>query len=258
MIIDSHCHLDYEPINSSLDEVIERAKKNGVTNMLTISTEDKKYSKILEIVNKYKNVYGTYGIHPHEANVHQKINSKTIIEKIKMNNKIIGIGETGLDFYYNHSEKDIQIKLFLEHIKASRELNLPLIVHTRAAENETYNILKKENKNRDLKILIHCFTGSVDFAKKILDLNCYISASGIVTFKKSSELRKAFEIVPLERLLVETDSPYLSPEPLRGKSNEPGNIIHTIKFLSNLKKIDYESIISQTSKNFLNLFGKLN
>ena len=166
MIIDSHCHLDYEPINSSLDEVIERAKKNGVTNMLTISTEDKKYSKILEIVNKYKNVYGTYGIHPHEANVHQKINSKTIIEKIKMNNKIIGIGETGLDFYYNHSEKDVQIKLFLEHIKASRELNLPLIVHTRAAENETYNILKKENKNRDLKILIHCFTGSVDFAKK--------------------------------------------------------------------------------------------
>ena len=154
--------------------------------------------------------------------------------------------------------KYIQIKLFLEHIKASRELNLPLIVHTRAAENETYNILKKENKNRDLKILIHCFTGSVDFAKKILDLNCYISASGIVTFKKSSELRKAFEIVPLERLLVETDSPYLSPEPLRGKSNEPGNIVHTIKFLSNLKKIDYESIISQTSKNFLNLFGKLN
>ena len=146
----------------------------------------------------------------------------------------------------------------MEHIKASRELNLPLIVHTRAAENETYNILKKENKNRDLKILIHCFTGSVDFAKKILDLNCYISASGIVTFKKSSELRKAFEIVPLERLLVETDSPYLSPEPLRGKSNEPGNIVHTIKFLSNLKKIDYESIISQTSKNFLNLFGKLN
>ena len=146
----------------------------------------------------------------------------------------------------------------MEHIKASRELNLPLIVHTRAAENETYNILKKENKNRDLKILIHCFTGSVDFAKKILDLNCYISASGIVTFKKSSELRKAFEVVPLERLLVETDSPYLSPEPLRGKSNEPGNIVHTIKFLSNLKKIDYESIISQTSKNFLNLFGKLN
>ena len=149
----------------------------------------------------------------------------------------------------------------MEHIKASRELNLPLIVHTRAAENETYNILKKENKNRDLKILIHCFTGSVDFAKKILDLNCYISASGIVTFKKSSELRKAFEIVPLERLskiLIETDAPYLSPEPLRGKSNEPGNIVHTIKFLSNLKKIDYESIISQTSKNFLNLFGKLN
>ena len=258
MIIDSHCHLDYEPINSSLDEVIQRANKNGVTNMLTISTEDKKYPKILEIINKYKNVYGTYGIHPHEANVHQKINSKTISDKVKMNKKIIGIGETGLDFYYNHSEKDIQIKLFLEHIKASRELNLPLIVHTRAAENETYNILKKENKNRDLKILIHCFTGSVDFAKKILDLNCYISASGIVTFKKSSELRKAFEIVPLERLLVETDSPYLSPEPLRGKSNEPGNIVHTIKFLSNLKKVDYESIASQTSKNFLNLFGKLN
>ncbi len=258
MIIDSHCHLDYEPINSSLDEVIERAKKNGVTNMLTISTEDKKYPKIIEIVNKYKNVYGTYGIHPHEANSHQKIDSKIISDKVKMNNKIIGIGETGLDFYYNRSKKDIQIKLFMEHIRASRELNLPLIVHSRAAENETFEILKKENKNRDLKILIHCFTGSADFAKKILDLNCYISASGIVTFKKSIDLRKAFEVVPIERLLVETDSPYLSPEPLRGKSNEPGNIIHTIKFLSNLKKVDYNLIVSQTSKNFFNLFGKLN
>ena len=258
MIIDSHCHLDYEPINSSLDQVIKRAKLNGVMNLLTISTQDKNFSKIIDIVNKYKNVFGTYGIHPHEANSHQEINFKTILKKIKLNKKIIGIGETGLDFYYNNSYKDIQIKLFLEHIKASRHLKLPLIIHTRSAEDETYEILKKENKNRDLKILIHCFTGSKDFAKRVLDLNCYISASGIITFKKSIELRKAFECVPLERLLVETDSPYLSPEPMRGKSNEPSNIIHTIRYLSNLKKIEYDKVVSETSRNFLNLFGNLN
>ena len=255
MIIDSHCHLTYEPMSSSLDETIKRANRDGVNYMLTISTEDKSFNNILDITKKYDCVYGTYGIHPHEAKKHKYINHKYITEKIKNNKKIIGIGESGLDFYYNHSDKKDQIKLFLEHTDASQQLNLPIIVHTRSAEDETLNVLEKAVKTKDLKILIHCFTGSKKFAFKLLDLGAYISASGVVTFKKSQELANTFKEIPLDKLLVETDSPYLSPEPIRGKSNEPSNIVHTIKFLSKLKSVSYEQLSTCTSKNFIKLFG---
>ena len=257
MIIDSHCHLTYEPMSSSLEETIKRANKDGVEFLLTISTEDKSFLNILDILDKYKCVYGSYGIHPHEAKQHKGIKFENIIEKVKQNKKIIGIGETGLDFYYNHSEKKDQIESFLEHIEASQKTNLPIIVHTRAAEDETFEILQKAVKKNNLKILIHCFTGSKDFAFKLLDIGAYISASGVVTFKKSQDLADTFKEIPLSRLLVETDSPYLAPEPLRGKPNEPSYIIHTVKFLSELKKVSIESISESTSKNFFNLFGKL-
>ena len=257
MIIDSHCHLTYEPMSSSLEETIKRANKDGVEFLLTISTEDKSFRNILDILDKYKCVYGSYGIHPHEAKQHKGIKFENIIEKVKQNKKIIGIGETGLDFYYNHSEKKDQIESFLEHIEASQKTNLPIIVHTRAAEDETFEILQKAVKKNNLKILIHCFTGSKDFAFKLLDIGAYISASGVVTFKKSQDLADTFKEIPLNRLLVETDSPYLAPEPLRGKPNEPSYIIHTVKFLSELKKVSIENISDSTSKNFFNLFGKL-
>ena len=257
MIIDSHCHLTYEPMSSSLEETIKRANKDGVEFLLTISTEDKSFSNILNILDKYKCVYGSYGIHPHEAKQHKGIKFENIIEKVKQNKKIIGIGETGLDFYYNHSEKKDQINSFLEHIEASQQTNLPIIVHTRSAEDETFEILQKAVKKNNLKILIHCFTGSKDFAFKLLDIGAYISASGVVTFKKSQDLADTFKEIPLNRLLVETDSPYLAPEPLRGKPNEPSYIIHTVKFLSELKKVSIENISDSTSKNFFNLFGKL-
>ncbi|MDA1197975.1 MAG: TatD family hydrolase [Proteobacteria bacterium] len=258
MIIDSHCHLEYEPINSSLKEVINRAFKNGVEYLLSISTTNESYDKIIKIVENYKNVYGTYGIHPHETNNYKNLTSLEIIKKASLNNKIIGIGETGLDFYYDHSDRNIQKKIFIEHIKAAQNLNLPLIVHTRSAEDETYEILKIEKKNKDFKILIHCFTGSKIFAHKLVDLGCYISASGVVTFKKSKELAETFLTLPNDRLLVETDSPYLSPEPLRGKTNEPSHIVHTVNFLANLKGIDAKSFAETTSSNFFKLFGKLN
>ena len=258
MIIDSHCHLEYEPINSSLKEVINRAFKNGVEYLLSISTTNESYDKIITIVENYKNVYGTYGIHPHETNNYKNLTSLEIIKKASLNNKIIGIGETGLDFYYDHSDRNIQKKIFIEHIKAAQNLNLPLIVHTRSAEDETYEILKIEKKNKDFKILIHCFTGSKIFALKLVDLGCYISASGVVTFKKSKELAETFLTLPNDRLLVETDSPYLSPEPLRGKTNEPSHIVHTVNFLANLKGIDAKSFAETTSSNFFKLFGKLN
>ena len=258
MIIDSHCHLEYEPMSLTLDQVVARANKDGVKYLLTISTTDTSLNKILKITEDFNCVYGTYGIHPHEAKNHKYIKSKDIIEKVKLSKKIIGIGETGLDFYYNHSEKKDQIKSFEEHIISAQELNIPLIVHTRSAEIETLQLLKRKKKEKDFKILIHCFTGSRDFAFKLLDLNAYISASGVVTFRKSQILANIFKEIPNEKILVETDSPYLSPEPLRGKSNEPSHIVHTVKFLSEIKKIPFNEFSQITTNNFFKLFGKLN
>ena len=258
MIIDSHCHLTYEPMSSSLKETIRRANNDGVKYLLTISTEDKSFNNILDIVDNYSSVYGTYGIHPHEAKKHKKIKSDYIVEKVNKNKKIIGIGESGLDFYYNHSEKKDQISSFLEHIDASQKVNLPLIVHTRSAEYDTLEILKKATQKKDLKILIHCFTGTKEFAFKLLDIGAYISASGVVTFKKSKELAETFKEIPANRILVETDSPYLAPEPLRGKPNEPSYITHTVRFLSELRNVSYEKFSDSTTQNFFNLFGKLN
>ena len=258
MIIDSHCHLTYEPMSKSLHETIERANREGVKYILTISTEDKSFDKILKIVDEHKSVYGTYGIHPHEAKLHQYVKSKDIINRINQNKKIIGIGETGLDFYYNHSEKKDQICSFEEHISAAQEKNLPLIVHTRSAENETLEILKKHLKQKNTKILIHCFTGTREFAFKLIDLGVYISARGVVTFKKSQELANTFKDIPNDKILVETDAPYLAPVPLRGKPNEPSFIIHTVKFLSEIKKLSFDEFSKITTNNFFNLFGKLN
>ena len=258
MIIDSHCHLTYEPMSKALNETIKRANKDGVKYMLTISTEDKSFDKIIKIVKEYDSVYGTYGIHPHEAKSHQNIKSRDIINKVNQNKKIIGIGETGLDFYYNHSEKKDQINSFEEHIAAAQEKNLPLIIHTRSAEKDTYEILEKWLKRKNIKILIHCFTGTREFAFKLLDLGAYISASGVVTFNKSQDLANTFKDIPNERILVETDAPYLAPVPLRGKSNEPSYIIHTVKFLSKIKKLSFDDFSNITTNNFFNLFGKLN
>ena len=257
MIIDSHCHLTYEPLINTLEETINRANKDGVKYLLTISTEDKSYDKILNITNNYKCVYGTYGIHPHEAKNHTNLKSVDIINKIKKSKKIIGIGETGLDFYYNHSERNDQVNSFVQHIHACQESQLPLIVHTRSAEEETLKILRDEKNKKDFKILIHCFTGSKKFAFDLLDLGAFISASGVVTFKKSQELADTFKKIPENRILVETDSPYLAPVPLRGKPNEPSYITHTVNFLSKIKNISYDSFSNTTTQNFFNLFGKL-
>ncbi len=258
MIIDSHCHLNYEPMSLSLKETIERANKDGVKYLLTISTEDKSYNKILKIISNNDCVYGSYGIHPHEAKNHKSINSEEIIKKARLNKKIIGIGESGLDFYYNHSNKKDQINCFEEHIIAAQNTQLPLIVHTRNAEFETLEILKKRLNEKNFKFVIHCFTGTKEFAFKLLDLGAYISASGVVTFKKSNDLVNTFKEMPNNKILVETDSPYLAPVPLRGKSNEPSYIIHTVKFLSKLKDISFEDFSNITTQNFFNLFGKLN
>ena len=254
MIIDSHCHLDYSNLYDQLDDVIRRAEYNQVKYLLTICTTLESFEKIKLIVQKYKNVYGTVGIHPHESQKYTNIDSKFILNLKNKYKKIIGIGETGLDFYYNHSDKEIQKKSFIEHISAASQLNIPIIIHSRNAEKETYEILKSEKKNSNLKVLIHCFTGSKDFAKKLIDLNCYISVSGIITFKNSAELDDTISSIPIENLLVETDSPYLAPIPYRGKSNEPSYIVHTVEKLSQIKNVSKEYVMSSTTNNFKKLF----
>ena len=255
MITDSHCHLDYPKLYDQLDDIVKRAEYNQVKYLLTICTTLESFERIKLIITKYKNIYGTFGIHPHESEKYPQVDSKFILNIKNKHNKIIGIGETGLDFYYNHSEKEIQKKSFIEHISAASQLNIPIIVHSRNAEVDTYEILKSESKNSNLKVLIHCFTGSRDFAKKLIDLNFYISVSGIITFKKSTELADTVSSIPMENLLVETDSPYLAPLPYRGKDNEPSYIIHTVEKLSQIKKLPNESIVINTTNNFMKLFN---
>ena len=254
MIVDSHCHLDDTNLYNQLDDVVKRAQQNQVKYLLTICTTLESFEKIKLIIDKYKNIFGTFGIHPHESKKYTNIDLKFILNLKKKYKKIIGIGETGLDFYYNHSDKEIQKKSFVEHINAASQLNIPLIVHSRNAEIDTYDILKSEKKNSELKVLMHCFTGSKNFAKKLIDINCYISVSGIITFKNSTELADTVSSIPLNNLLVETDSPYLAPIPYRGKTNEPSYIIHTVKKLSEIKKISKEKVITNTTNNFKNLF----
>ncbi|HJO77670.1 MAG TPA: TatD family hydrolase [Pelagibacteraceae bacterium] len=255
MIIDSHCHLDYSNLFNQLDDVVKRAEDKQVKYFLTICTTLESFEKIKFIINKYRNIYGTFGIHPHETKNFTNINSKFILKLKNRHKKVIGIGETGLDYYYNYSDKEIQKKSFIEHINAASELNIPVIVHSRNAEIDTYEILESEKKNSNLKVLMHCFTGSKDFAKKLIDINCYISASGIITFKNSTELADTVSSIPIERLLVETDAPYLSPLPYRGKSNEPSYIVHTVEKLSQIKNLSVKDVMKKTSDNFFQLFN---
>ena len=252
-MIDSHCHLDHEPLLENLIDVINRSKEIGITKLLTICTTLDSFEKIKTIVSKDDMIYGTFGIHPHETENNQ-IDKQTIIKAVKENNKIIGIGETGLDFFYNHSNKERQISSFEAHIEASIELSRPLIIHSRNAEKETFDILNSY-KNSNLKILMHCFTGSLEFSKKLLTLNAFFSASGIITFKNSIELQNTFKTIPLNKLLIETDSPFLAPIPMRGKKNEPSYIKFTAEKLSSIREKSVSQIIELTSNNFNNLFN---
>ena len=253
-MIDSHCHLDHTPLFENLIDVLNRSKEIGITKLLTICTTLDSFEKIKVIIEKDQMIYGTFGIHPHETE-NNLVTKETIIKFVKENNKIIGIGETGLDFFYNHSDKRKQIESFKTHIEASIDLNIPIIIHSRNAEDETFEILNLY-KNKNLKILMHCFTGSLEFSKKLLSLNAYFSASGIITFKNSLDLQKTFETIPLEKLLIETDSPFLAPIPMRGKKNEPSFIKYTLSKMALLKDVSNEKMTTITTNNFNMLFFK--
>ena len=253
-MIDSHCHLDHEPLLSNLDGIIQRSKKVGIEKILTISTSIESFSRVKEIVKKDDIIYGSIGIHPHEADKNI-VDSGFFNKNLRENKKIIGIGETGLDYYYDNSDRKKQIESFKIHINAALENNLPLIVHSRNAEENTFDILN-EFKDTKLNILMHCFTGSQKFAEDLLNLNTYFSASGIITFKNSKELQKTFKFLPLDRILIETDSPFLAPVPNRGKKNEPSFINFTSKKLAEIKAIEKSKLDKITTENFDNLFFK--
>mgnify|MGYP001158492982 FL=1 len=252
-MIDSHCHLDHEPLHKNLSDIISRSKEIGITKLLTICTTLDSFESIKTIVEVDGMIYGTYGIHPHETENNQ-VDKQTIVKSVNENAKIIGIGETGLDFFYNHSDKIRQIDSFKAHIEAAIELNKPIIVHSRNAENETFELLSSY-KNENLKILMHCFTGTLEFSKKLLTLDAFFSASGIITFKNSTELQNTFKTIPLKKLLIETDSPFLAPTPMRGKKNEPSFIKYTLEKLSTLKETDEENMAKITTDNFNRLFN---
>jgi len=251
-MIDSHCHLDHEPLLSDLSNVLQRSRDVGIEKLLTISTSIDSFSRVKELVNRDEMIYGTIGIHPHESSTNI-ITANEIIDNLNDNKKLIGIGETGLDFYYNNSEKDKQISCFKEHIEASVKTKIPLIVHSRNAESETFEILN-EYKNEHIKILMHCFTGSKKFSEKLLSLNSYFSASGIITFKNSVDLQETFKSIPSENILIETDSPFLAPVPKRGKKNEPSFIDFTATKLAEIKNISKKELIEITTNNFNKLF----
>lgn len=254
MLVDSHCHLDY-PEFADLDETVRRAQDAGVGAMLSIGTELAKFPGVLAVAEAQDTIWCTVGVHPHHAGKGDMVGLEKLL-KWAEHPKVIGFGETGLDYFYEHSPRAEQQDSFRIHIEAARRLQLPLIVHTRDADQDTLDILTDEMKKGAFPGLIHCFSASAAFAQAAVEMGLYISVSGIVTFKKADELRAAVKDVPLDRLLVETDAPYLAPVPFRGKPNEPAYTRHTAEKLSEIKRISYDELASATTDNFFRLFTK--
>ena len=256
MIIDSHCHLNYSNDGIPLKEIISNARNSNIGLILNIATKPNEFDDIINTSSLYNEVYFTLGVHPYEASDLSDDVIKEIYTNVN-NKKFIGIGETGLDYHYNNSEKSTQISSFEKQIELSQNLSIPLVIHMRNAEDDTLKIIRKKIKEKKFNGVIHCFTGTKKFADEIIDLGFYISASGVITFKKSFDLRDIFATVPDDKILAETDSPYLSPEPLRGKINQPSHIIHTIRKLAEIRNTNYDKLIELTKNNFLNLFHKI-
>lgn len=255
MFIDSHCHLNYKGLAEDQAGVLERARAAGVTLMLNISTRLSEWDEVIATAERESDVMASVGIHPHEADLHPDVEAATLVDKAK-HPRVIAIGESGLDYYYDHSNRARQRESFRAHIAAARLTRLPLIVHTRDAEEDTYEILADEMGKGRYPALIHCFTAGQDFADKVLALGLYVSISGIVTFKNAVALQEVAKTIPLDRLLIETDSPFLAPVPHRGKSCEPAFVADTARFLAALRDEPLEQLAKATSANFRALFAK--
>ena len=255
MLVDSHCHLDFPDFEDDMDDIVARAGEAGVSHMLSICTHVTKFDPVLAVAEQYDNIFCTVGIHPHNAAKEPEVTAEHLI-RMARNDKVIGFGETGLDFFYDKSPRDLQKSQFKVHIEAAREAGLPLVVHTRDADEDMAEILKEETGKGAFSGLLHCFSSSRDLAETALDLGLYLSISGIVTFNKADELRKIVKEAPLDRLLVETDAPYLAPVPKRGKRNEPAFTRHIAEKIAEIKEISFEEVATATTDNFFNLFSK--
>ena len=255
MLIDSHCHLEYEGLADRQDEVLANARAAGVQGFLNISTRRSEWERVVGTATRESNVWASVGIHPHEADAHEDLGAAEL-RAATDNPRVIGIGETGLDYYYDKSDRAVQQALFRTHIGVARETGLPVIIHTRDADHDTAAILADEMGKGAFPALIHCFTASAGFARKVLDLGLSISISGIVTFKNAAELQEIAKELPADRLLVETDSPFLAPVPHRGKPCEPAFVRNTAQFLADLRGEPFEQLAETTTNNFHRLFGK--
>jgi len=254
-LADSHCHLNYKGLAERQDEVLAVARAAGVTAMLNIATRESEWDDVLAVAERESDVWATVGIHPHEADKHPDVDTAKLVDRAA-HPRVVGIGESGLDYYYDHSDRDRQRASFRSHIAASRETGLPIIVHTRDAEDDTADILRDEMGKGAYPGVIHCFTASGDFARKALDLGFYISISGIVTFKNARDLQDTAKWLPIDRLLIETDAPFLAPVPHRGKPGEPAFVADTCRFLAELRGDDAEELAERTRANFHALFAK--
>mgnify|MGYP001285885717 FL=1 len=255
MLVDSHCHLDYLERDGDLDEAVVRAREAGVSTIVTICTKVSEFETIKRIAERYDDIWCTVGIHPHEAATEPQVSTAQLLE-IAQHPKVVGIGETGLDYYYEHSPREAQKISFRKHIAAARESGLPLIVHTRDADDDTMGILNEAYADGVFPGLIHCYSTSPKVAERAIEIGFYISIAGIVTFKRAAELQQTAAGLPEDRLLVETDAPYLAPVPKRGKRNEPSYVAFTAAKLAELRNDDASRIAAVTTDNFFRLFTK--
>jgi TatD DNase family protein len=256
MFTDSHCHLNYKGLVEEQQAVLDRARSAGVDTMLNISTRQAEWDEVIGVAEREPDVWASVGIHPHEADAHPDVQTATLVERAR-HPRVVGIGESGLDFYYDHSDRDRQRASFRAHIAAARESGLPIIVHTRDAEEDTHSILGEEMGKGAFTGVIHCFTASRDFADKALGLGLFISISGIVTFKNARDLQESARMIPSDRLLIETDAPFLAPVPHRGRPCEPAFVADTARFLADLRGEPVEALAAQTGANFRTLFSKV-
>ena len=254
-MIDSHCHLNFDKLKNNFNKIIEKAKNNDITSILSINTDPINFDDHYKLIENYKSINISYGLHPENVSKKNILKKNNIINKSKLH-KVIGIGETGLDFYHSVEFKKEQYLSFENHIEASIETNLPIIIHQRNSENEIIDVLNNYIKKNNLKVVFHCFTGSNKLKKFCIDNNFFLSISGIVTFKNAYDIREVIKDVPLKSILLETDSPFLSPVPVRGKINDPSNVKYIAEFLSSFFNIKLNSLIEITDDNFYNLFSK--
>lgn len=254
MLIDSHCHLDFDVLHDDLDGVLERARGNCVTGCVTISTRIRKFDRLESIVEARENLWCSVGTHPHNAHEELDVSIEDIIT-LSNHPKCVAIGEAGLDYHYDSSPREAQAQGFRNHIAAARQTGLPLVIHARSADDDMIAILEEETEQGAFPFVLHCFSSGAELARRGLALGGYISFSGIVTFKNAKELQEVARAIPLERMLIETDSPYLAPVPFRGKRNEPGYVRHVAEFLADLKQVPLATLARQTSENFFQLFS---